>query len=261
MWSEMSLCVHVCLDTFVHVIVRLWREDDSKCYFVVWGQPSQTHSSCRRCCHPPPHCLCKWCLQSPSDTWRFHPPSVTLLLCLLLRLHKLPHCPSAPAVPPLFSHSLLKRFYFKRLTDSNRYTWSARHSSLSFECFTQQLMPRMPPLRGLQKWETYSYEANGIHFIVFIHSICQHNYYYRQVHSHIKSDSHVFKLCNETQVNKLHIETITFKHWCTVHHCPAALKQLYMLHVRFIPDVQYQLYWKNIKVIGCLNISVCIFKS
>lgn len=106
-----SLWACMCLDVFVRVIVRtrLWREDDSKCHFVVWGQPSQTHSSCRRCCHPPPHCLCKWCLQSPSNTWRFHPPSVTLLLCFLLRLNKLSHRPSAPALSHLFCRCLLKR--------------------------------------------------------------------------------------------------------------------------------------------------------
>lgn len=98
MWSEISACVHVCLDVFMRVTVRthLRREDDSKCQSVVWGQPSQTHSSCRRCCHPPPHCLCTGCLQSPSNTWRFHPPSVTLVLCLLLRLNKLSHRPSSP---------------------------------------------------------------------------------------------------------------------------------------------------------------------
>lgn len=124
MWSEISLCVHVTSDVFVHVIVRtcLRREDDSKCHFLVWGQPSQTHSSCRRCCHPPPHCLCKWCLQSPSNTWRFHPPSVTLLLCLLLQLYKLSHRPSAPAVSHLFHHSLLKRLFLKGRSDSSIYT-------------------------------------------------------------------------------------------------------------------------------------------
>lgn len=78
---------------------RLGREDDSKCHLVVWGQPSQTHSSCRRCCHPPPHCLCKWCLQSPSNTWRFHPSPVALLPCRCLRLYKLSRRPSSPAAP------------------------------------------------------------------------------------------------------------------------------------------------------------------
>lgn len=124
MWSEISLCAHVTSDVFVRVIVRTRprREDDSKCHFLVWGQPSQTHSSCRRCCHPLPHCLCKWCLQSPSNTWRFHPPSVTLLLCLLLQLYKLSHRPSAPAVSHLSYHSLLKRLYLKGRTDSGVYT-------------------------------------------------------------------------------------------------------------------------------------------
>lgn len=86
-------------------------EGDSKCHFIVWGQPSQMHLSCRRCCHPPPHCLCKWCLQSASNTWRFHPPSVTL--SLLLRLHKLSCRPSAPAAarhffPPFFLQTLME---------------------------------------------------------------------------------------------------------------------------------------------------------
>lgn len=66
-FGRVSVCVCVSL------CARPGREDDSKCHLVGWGQPSQTHSSCRRCCHPPPHCLCKWCLQSPSSTWRFHP--------------------------------------------------------------------------------------------------------------------------------------------------------------------------------------------
>lgn len=61
-------------------------EDDSKCHSAVWGQPSQTHSSCRGCCHPPPHCLCKWCLQSPSNMWSFSP--------------SLRHSPS-PSLPPI----------------------------------------------------------------------------------------------------------------------------------------------------------------
>lgn len=125
MWSEISLCVHVCLDVFVRVTLRtrLRREDDSECHSVVWGQPSQTHSSCRRCCHPPPHCLCKWCLQSPSNTWRFHPPSVTLPLCLLRLLYKLSYRPSAPAVSHLFCRSLLKRFDLKGLIDVQCKDW------------------------------------------------------------------------------------------------------------------------------------------
>lgn len=117
MWSEISLWANVCLDVFC---ARPGREDDSKCHFVVWGQPSQTHSSCRRCCHPPPHCLCKWCLQSPSDTWRFHPPSVTLLLCLLLRSYKLSHRPSARALSHLLHRSPLKRFDLKGLKAGDR---------------------------------------------------------------------------------------------------------------------------------------------
>lgn len=130
MWSEISLCVQVCLDVFVRVTVRTrpGREDDSKCHLVVWGQPSQTHSSCRRCCHPPPHCLCKWCLQSPSNTWRLHPPSVTLLLCLPLRSYKLSHRPSAPALSHLLYRSLLKRFDLKGLTDSNWHTETTTYS-------------------------------------------------------------------------------------------------------------------------------------
>lgn len=81
---------------------RTGREDDSKCHPVVWGQPSQTHSSCRRCCHPPPHCLCKWCLQSRSDTWRFHPSPVALLRCRRLPSYKLSPRPSSPAAPCIF---------------------------------------------------------------------------------------------------------------------------------------------------------------
>lgn len=110
------LCGHLCLDVSVHVIVCtcLGREDDSKCHFVVWGQPSQTHSSCRRCCHPPPHCLCKWCLQSPSNTWRFHPPAVTLLLCLCLRLYKLSHRPSASALPASLLSLSTQKVWLKR---------------------------------------------------------------------------------------------------------------------------------------------------
>ena len=103
MCSEILVCVHVCLDVFVSVTVHalLGSEDDSKCH-VVWGQPSQMYLSCRRCCHTPLHCLYKWCPYSPSNTWRFHPSSVTLL-SLLLWLYKLSHHPSAPVV----SNSLL----------------------------------------------------------------------------------------------------------------------------------------------------------
>lgn len=93
----------------VHVQMRRARhgEDDSKCHSVVWGQPSQTHWSCRGCCHPPPHCLCKWCLQSPSNVELFRPPSVTLLLRLCLQSHKLSPPSFCSRAPPPFT---LKRF-------------------------------------------------------------------------------------------------------------------------------------------------------
>lgn len=114
MWLQMCLCMSL----YVHVWgVRMIQSAISLC-----EDSLHKHTSCRRCCHPPPHCLCKWCLQSPSNTWRFHPPSVTLLLCLLLQLYKLSHRPSAPAVSHLFHHSLLKRLFLKGRSDSSIYT-------------------------------------------------------------------------------------------------------------------------------------------
>lgn len=87
----------------VYVQMRRARhgEDDSKCHSVVWGQPSQTHWSCRGCCHPPPHCLCKWCLQSPSNMWSFFalPPSLSFSVFASNRTN-CPRRPSAPAPPP-----------------------------------------------------------------------------------------------------------------------------------------------------------------
>lgn len=101
-WSEILVHVHVLFFVFlkyvfvcVTVHALLGNEDDSKCHVVVWRQPSQMYLSCRRCCHTPLHCLCKWCPNSSSNMWRFHPSSVTLL-SLLLRLYKLSYhsfCP------------------------------------------------------------------------------------------------------------------------------------------------------------------------
>lgn len=112
----------VCLCVLVRVVVctLLECEADSKCHFVVWGRPSRMYSSCRRCCHPPSHCLCKWCLQSPSDTWSFsaslcHSPSPASLTIVQIVLLSFCSC-------CLLCHSQLRRFYLKGLGECSM--WS-----------------------------------------------------------------------------------------------------------------------------------------
>lgn len=238
MWSEISARVRVCLDVFVRVIVRTRsrREADSKCHSVVWGQPSHTHSSCRRCCHPPPHCLCTGCLQSPSNTWRFHPPSVTRVLCLLLRLNKLSHRPSAPADSHLFylrSRGSAQRD--SQIETNTEKQWCTVCQTISFNLFLTNACSERPAKTEIT-WAATPDDR----------------------HSQVQSTSCTFGLQNETKVNKWHTEIHVLKFTCGYlykkHTVP--LEFPYFLHqyienvIRFLKQDK-----RNFHFIYCGNVS------